>query len=116
MPSPTSAHVLRGAMGVREYCGYNLHMNVATSETSVGVRELRDALSRHLAGVREGRSVIVTDHGRPIARIVPYEAASPLERMIAEGVARPPLRPRAALPDPIRAAGTVSDLIAEQRR
>jgi prevent-host-death family protein len=82
----------------------------------VGIRELRDSLSRHLARVREGESVVVTDHGRPIARIVPYDAASRLEQMIAEGIARPPLRPRAALPAPIKAAGIVSDLIAEQRR
>ncbi|MFD4422284.1 type II toxin-antitoxin system Phd/YefM family antitoxin [Agromyces sp. NPDC058484] len=91
-------------------------MAVATSESRVGVRDLRDALSRHLARVRAGETVIVTDHGRPIARLVPYETVSPLERMIAEGFARPPLRPRAALPAPITAAGTVSDLIAEQRR
>lgn len=39
--------------------------------TDVGVRELRDSLSRHLAMVREGQTITVTDHGRPVARIVP---------------------------------------------
>jgi antitoxin (DNA-binding transcriptional repressor) of toxin-antitoxin stability system len=33
---------------------------------SVGIRELRDGLSRYLAQVRAGRTV--TDHGRPVAR------------------------------------------------
>ncbi|WP_136708145.1 type II toxin-antitoxin system prevent-host-death family antitoxin [Agromyces sp. H66] len=90
-------------------------MNVATS-SNVGIRELRDTLSRQLARVRQGETVVVTDHGKPIARIVPIEAESPIERMIAEGFARPPLRPKATLPTPITASGTVSDLIAEQRR
>ena len=44
----------------------------------VGIRELRDGLSRYLAEVRAGRTV--TDHGRPIARIVPVDEPSPLER------------------------------------
>ena len=34
---------------------------------NVGVRELRDGLSRHLATVREGHTITVTDHGRPVA-------------------------------------------------
>ena len=92
-----------------------MSMNVATSST-VGIRELRDTLSRQLARVRGGETVVVTDHGKPVARIVPIDAESPIERMIAEGFARPPVRPKATLPPPITAAGTVSDLIAEQRR
>jgi len=32
----------------------------------VGVRQLRDELSRHLAEVRDGATITVTDHGRPI--------------------------------------------------
>ena len=39
----------------------------------VAIRELRDGLSRHLAEVRAGRTVPVTDHGRPVARIVPID-------------------------------------------
>ena len=37
----------------------------------VGVRELRHGLSRHLASVQKGHTITVTDHGRPVARIVP---------------------------------------------
>jgi len=44
---------------------------------SVGIRELKAHLSRYLKEVRKGRSVLVTDHGRPIGRIVP--AAESLE-------------------------------------
>ena len=36
---------------------------------SVGIRELRDTLSRQLDRVREGHTITVTDHGKPIARM-----------------------------------------------
>jgi len=82
----------------------------------IGVRELRDQLSRRLAEVRQGHTVTVTDHGRPIARIVPVERPTKLEQLRAEGrVERARARKRPA-PDPLPADGTVSDLIAEQRR
>jgi prevent-host-death family protein len=82
-----------------------------------GVRELRDHLSRYLAAVQGGEEVTVTDHGRAVARLVPLAAPRLLDRLIAEGVvtpARDPKRPRPARL--IAAAGTVSDLVAEQRQ
>jgi prevent-host-death family protein len=36
----------------------------------VGVRELRNNLSRYLDRVHAGEEVIVTDHGRAVARVV----------------------------------------------
>jgi antitoxin (DNA-binding transcriptional repressor) of toxin-antitoxin stability system len=60
--------------------------------------------------------VTVTDHGRAIARIVPVDEPSALERLIAEGSVRPAKRPKQAAPKPVRATGVVSDLVAEQRR
>jgi len=82
----------------------------------VGVRELRDGLSRHLAAVRSGRTVTVTDHGRPIARIVAVDRPSPLEQPIAEGRVRAPHTRKSAAPAPARGRGLVSDLVSEQRR
>jgi prevent-host-death family protein len=82
----------------------------------VGVRELRDSLSRHLAEVRAGRVVTVTDHGRPIARIVPVDRPTRLEQLRAEGrVQAARIRKRPA-PQPVSSSGTVSDLVGEQRR
>lgn len=37
----------------------------------VGVRELRNSLSRYLHKVREGETIVVTDRGKPVARIGP---------------------------------------------
>lgn len=83
----------------------------------IGIRELRDGLSRHLADVREGGEIIVTDHGTPIARIVPYGKESGLEKMIREGLVTLPKGPRrTSYPDPVKADGTVSDLVKDQRR
>lgn len=52
---------------------------------SVGVRELRQNLSRYLAEVKEGESFIVTERGREVARLTPSGPAdSPLARLVAE--------------------------------
>ncbi len=82
----------------------------------VGVRELRDGLSRHLAEVRSGRTVTVTDHGRPIARIVPVGRLTRLEQLVAEGRVHPARQRKVPAPAPVAASGLVSDLVADQRR
>ncbi|MPQ96460.1 type II toxin-antitoxin system prevent-host-death family antitoxin [Modestobacter sp. I12A-02628] len=84
--------------------------------TSVGIKELRDGLSRHLAAVRAGHTVTITDHGRPVARIVPIDQPTTLERLIAEGVVRPPRTPKRPAPEPLDVGVSLSDLVAEQRR
>ncbi len=82
----------------------------------IGIRELREALSRHLATVKDGHSITVTDHGTPIARIVPVGAPTSLDRLRAEGRVRPAERRKRPAPEPVRATGLVSDLIHDQRR
>ena len=59
---------------------------------NVGVRELKAKLSEYLGRVASGESAVVTDRGRPVARLVPYDHGSAVERGIAEGWIRPPLR------------------------
>ena len=82
----------------------------------VGIRELRDGLSRHLAEVRRGRTVVVTDHGHAIARIVPVGQPTSLERLIAEGRVRPAKVRKQPAPEPVAATGLISELVEEQRR
>ncbi len=55
----------------------------------VGVRELRDNMSAVLRRVASGVTVEVTDHGHPVARIVPVRYRNRLDQMIAEGRATP---------------------------
>lgn len=61
---------------------------------TVGVRELRDRLSHYLRTVEEtGESITVTDHGRPIAELVPIvePAKDRWQQLIDAGVMRPPV-------------------------
>ena len=57
-----------------------------SSTPQVGVRELRQNLSVYLDRVKEGERLEVTEHGRPVALLVPIPPDDdPLERMIADG-------------------------------
>jgi prevent-host-death family protein len=61
---------------------------------TIGVRELRRDASRWLARVRAGEAVIVTDRGRPIAKMVPLvEHGGYDELVLAGGIAPGPGRP-----------------------
>jgi len=52
---------------------------------NVGVRELRQNLSRYLVKVKEGESFVVTERGREVARLIPSGPAdSPIARLVAE--------------------------------
>ncbi len=84
--------------------------------TDVGVRELRDSLSRHLAMVRERQTITVTDHGRPVARIVPVGVPTKLEQLVASGNVTPASRRKGIRPAPVTSRGLVSDLVEQQRR
>jgi prevent-host-death family protein len=52
---------------------------------SIGVRELRRYASRWLARVRAGETFVVTDRGRPVARLSPLEEPAGYDRLVAEG-------------------------------
>lgn len=45
----------------------------------VGIADLKAHLSQHLRKVRGGRTITVLDRDTPVAQIVPYDAAPPLE-------------------------------------
>ncbi len=68
---------------------------------TIGIRELREDLSRAIKRVRRGQVLVVTDHGQPVARIVPIvPVASVMGDLIAAGKVRPP-RSSARLPRPL---------------
>jgi prevent-host-death family protein len=57
-------------------------------EPSVGLRELRHHTSDVIARVRRGETIEVTEHGTPVARLVPIERPDRpaiLARLEAEG-------------------------------
>jgi prevent-host-death family protein len=51
---------------------------------TAGVREFRDKLSKYLRGVEHGETVLLTDHGRPIAYVVPTSGGSELTELPRE--------------------------------
>lgn len=99
-------------------CSYISEMTVATSRVEVGVRDLKNNLSRYLDRVQAGDEVIVTDRGRPVARLSSLgHPTDRLAELIASGAVRPPRSTTRHRPARrIRAKGPVSDLVAEQRR
>ena len=93
-------------------------MSVATSRVEVGVRDLKNNLSRYLDRVQAGEEVIVTERGRPIARLAALDhSMDRLTELISTGVVRPAKRSTRHPPkNRISPKGSVSDLVADQRR
>ena len=86
------------------------------TSTEVGIRDLRDHLSKYVAEVAEGSEIVITDHGRAVARIVPLDGDRVLDRLIASGSVTPAsTRARARPARRLAATGSVSELVAEQR-
>ena len=56
---------------------------------TAGVAELKARLSDYLARVRAGSEVLVTERGRPVAKIVPVDTAGDLAEFEREGIVRP---------------------------
>ena len=58
--------------------------------TNVGVRELKNKLSRYLEDVQKGKKIAVTKRGRVIAFLVPAQRSQEVERaedLVREGLA-----------------------------
>jgi prevent-host-death family protein len=53
----------------------------------VGVRELKNSLSRYLGRVKDGEIITITDRNKPVARLVPISAqpAETLLKMLEDG-------------------------------
>jgi prevent-host-death family protein len=84
----------------------------------VGVRELRQNLSVYLDRVKAGETLEVTEHGHPVAHLVPNPPApvSVIDRLIAEGRATPARGDHRTLPPPPRIPGRpLSEILLAMR-
>lgn len=72
--------------------------------TAVGIRELRQNLSRYVERVKDGEVFEVTEHGRPVALLRPLPKEKDLvARLEAEGrLARRPTTRVRDLPPPLK--------------
>lgn len=87
---------------------------------TVGARELKTRLGTYLQRVREGRTLVVTDRGEPIAELRPLASGdavqSTLVRLAATGAVTLPTASRFAAFRPVRnRGGSVSDAIRQDR-
>jgi prevent-host-death family protein len=66
--------------------------------TQIGIRELRANLGSIVRRVRGGETVELTEHGHPVARLVPLRHPTRLQQLVAEG--------RVSMPE-----GSLADLL-----
>ena len=90
-------------------------------DESVGVRELRQNLSRYLERVKAGEGLVVTEHGREVARLIPSGASADRYAELGQrlGATMPVGRLEdiaARLNPPGAPAGTTDAFLAEDRR
>jgi prevent-host-death family protein len=89
--------------------------------TTVGIRELRQNASAVLRRVVAGETVEVTDHGHPIARIVPLHPERTLDQLVAEGRATEAavdlltIKPVPAAKGERRLSDVLADMRADER-
>lgn len=88
------------------------------------ISELRNGLSKYLARVRKGETIIVYDRDTPIARIEPIVADDEdlpewAREAMQKGILSPPrVRDRTPLPPPVKPKKPVSllEALLEERR
>lgn len=86
-------------------------------ERRVGVRELRQNLSKYLRRVERGERLEVTERGRPVAVLAPLpEADGSLARLVLAGRVIPPSHDlMALLPPKGRPSRRTSEALIEER-
>ena len=89
------------------------------SEMNVGVRDLKTRLSEYLRQVKAGKTIVITEHGRPVGRIIPaaqslddrLQAMAQAGSIAWSGKKLARMRPIAR----VRGKRTVADLLVENR-
>lgn len=81
----------------------------------VGIRELKAKLSGFVSSAAAGNEFIITDRGRPVARLVPYSSTASLERGLAEGWIEPARRTELTEFAPLRSDRAVLTVLDADR-
>ncbi len=88
---------------------------------NVGVKELRENLRSYLERVKDGDEVIVTERGKPVARLVARESDEALhDRLVRQGTITRAQRPKqpidvSRLPK-LPPGPSLSDIVVAMRR
>ena len=81
----------------------------------IGINELREDPGKYIAEVRGGTTLLITDAGRRVARLIPEPKVteSTEEPLIAKARGKPKTtRPKARL----RGGGSMTEIVRENRR
>ena len=87
---------------------------------TVGVRELKSRLSEYLREVKAGRTIVITEHGKTVGRIVPASQSleEKMQAMVQAGLVDwngqklKPMKPVAR----VKEGYSVADILIEDRR
>ncbi len=82
---------------------------------TVGIRELKAKLSEFVGRAANGEQIVVTDRGKPVARLVGLEGASMIERGIEEGWITPASRTHLGPAKRVSAPRSTADVLDEDR-
>jgi prevent-host-death family protein len=86
----------------------------------VPVSTLRAEIKTWIAKAREGESVVITERGVPIARLMPVDGAELIEELERDGLLTAPARVRAAAPEhkvePAQSSTGLTGLVRKLRR
>jgi len=89
------------------------------AQMTASIRELKSQLSRYLRQVKSGATIVITERGKPVARIVPLEPSleTRLQELIEAGQIAWSGRKLAPRPPVAQTQGerTVADLLLEDR-
>ncbi len=88
----------------------------ASNQTVVGIRELKAKLSECVARASDGEDFVVTDRGRPVARLVALDGELMIERGVAEGWLTPATRSGLDSPRRFSASCSSTEALDEDRR
>ena len=68
-------------------------LDLYSQDMDVGITELRANLAEWVRRAADGEEIVITDRGRPVARIVPPDpAAARMSELVAAGIVTPPSR------------------------
>ena len=101
-------------------CAVNAYPHQSATLThmseSVGIRALQQHASAVVARAAAGEEVVITDRGRPVARLVPVRPRN-LQALIDEGLVTPARISLKELPPPLPAGDgpSASEILAEMR-
>ena len=91
---------------------------------TTGVTELKASLSEMLARVKSGEEILITEHGRPVARLMPlppWDMDAATEELVRKGLVKLPELPMDVeeflkLPRPEDPDGLLLKALIEERR